>query len=286
MGPETTLRLATALRVALGHVPWQEVRPDQEFPAPRDMLEHLLTELTRAIDALRRPIDAIKHQAKTVTVGISRDVAVTRPAPGPLLRALEEVGIAAAHVSDQDAAALSALEPVIERVGGAVSYGLQGLDPLGAPTDESRIHVLHKRGVAAAMPSRADAGASLGGTKRLIVRAPRVWVGHGQRDGQPLVACPVYEKGVVTGLGLLHVSFKAEASLRERVRALRAAGRYEDIKCAVTEHDVPWTDALLEATPVALLLTAPVEALARDLTGRGEKDASGVFLRVEAEVDA
>ena len=28
--------------------------------------------LTKAIDELTRPVDAIKHQAKTVTVGISR----------------------------------------------------------------------------------------------------------------------------------------------------------------------------------------------------------------------
>lgn len=286
VAPETTLRLATALRVALGHVPWQEVRPDQVFPVPRDMLEHLLTEVARAVDALRRPIDAIKHQAKTVTVGISRDVAVARPEPGPLLRALEDVGVVADHVSDQDAAALAALEPVIQRVVGAVSYRLEGLDPLGAPTDQSRIRVVQKRGIAASMPSRADAGAPLAGTKRMIVRAPRVWVGHGQRDGLPLVACPVYDKGVVAGLGLLHVTFKAAASVRERVRALRAAGRYEDLKCAVTEHDVAWSDALLEAVPVAVLLTAPIEALARELTGRGDKDASGAFLRVEAEVDA
>ncbi|MBX3468274.1 MAG: SIS domain-containing protein [Planctomycetes bacterium] len=282
VGPGTTLRLTTALRVALGHVPWQEVRPGQPFPSPRGMLEHLLAEVARAVDALRRPIDAIKHQAKTVTVGISRE-AVARPEPGPLLRALEEVGLAAARVSDQDAAALAALEPVIERVAGAVSYRLEELDPLGAPTDLSRIVVVEKSGVAAAMTSRADAGAPLAGTKRQIVRAPRVWVGLGQRDGQPLVACPGYDEGVVRGLGLLHVAFKVGASTRERVRALRAAGRYEDLKCAVTEHDVPWGDALLDAVPVAALLTAPLEALARELAGRGD----GAFMGVGAsEADA
>jgi len=136
------------------------------------------------------------------------------------------------------------------------------------------------------MPSRADQGAPLTGTKRMIVRAPRVWVGLGQRDGMPLVACPVYKKGVVIGMGLLHIAFKAGASTRERVRALRAAGRYEDLKCAVTELDVAWSDALLDPVSLPVLLTAAVEALARELTGRPEKAPSGVFHRVAGEVGA
>ena len=36
------------------------------------MLDDLAGTLTQAIEELTRPIDAIKHQAKTVTVGISR----------------------------------------------------------------------------------------------------------------------------------------------------------------------------------------------------------------------
>ena len=39
---------------------------------PSVVIEDLTTSLTRAIEELTRPVDAIKHQAKTVTVGISR----------------------------------------------------------------------------------------------------------------------------------------------------------------------------------------------------------------------
>ena len=42
----------------------------------------------------------------------------------------------------------------------------------------------------------------------------------------------------------------------QRVRALRATGRYEDLKCSVTEHDVAWADGLLDAIPLPLLLSA------------------------------
>ena len=39
---------------------------------PAVVVDDLTAALTQAIDELTRPVDAIKHQAKTVTVGISR----------------------------------------------------------------------------------------------------------------------------------------------------------------------------------------------------------------------
>jgi len=39
---------------------------------PAALIDELVAALTAAIEELTRPIDAIKHQAKTVTVGISR----------------------------------------------------------------------------------------------------------------------------------------------------------------------------------------------------------------------
>ena len=50
---------------------------------PSVVVEDLTAALTRAIEELTRPVDAIKHQAKTVTVGISRsDEALLRGAAG------------------------------------------------------------------------------------------------------------------------------------------------------------------------------------------------------------
>ena len=48
-----------------------EHRQGRLRPAALDRRPHVLS-LTRAIEELTRPVDAIKHQAKTVTVGISR----------------------------------------------------------------------------------------------------------------------------------------------------------------------------------------------------------------------
>ncbi|MBL4847170.1 MAG: SIS domain-containing protein [Planctomycetes bacterium] len=237
-------------------------------PSPKTRLELLLTELVAGIDELRRPIDAIKHQAKTVTVGISREAGATRAPAGPLIDALVEAGAQPGAVADQDAAALAGLEPALDQALGAVVYRLEGLSPLGAPTDESRLEVAGKSGVALGMASRADTGAPLRGTKRSVVRAPRVWLGHGQRDGRALVLCPLYSEGQVTGLGLVHIRFKAELTQRVRVRALKAVGRYEDLKCAVTEWDLTWEDSYLDEFSSEELLTASPERIAEGIRRR------------------
>ena len=54
-------------------------RPIEQFQdlsgkvgTPQALIDDLVSALTKAIEELTRPIDTIKHQAKTVTVGISR----------------------------------------------------------------------------------------------------------------------------------------------------------------------------------------------------------------------
>jgi glucosamine--fructose-6-phosphate aminotransferase (isomerizing) len=256
--PDLTLRVTNALRVGLGELK----SGDASLEAT---LETALLDVTRGIDALRRPIDAIKHQAKTVTVGISRDSREARVARGILAEELARAGAEINRVIDADGAALASLAPAIARVQGATVYAITGLDPLGAPTNESQIKVLKKTGVAAKIRSRADQGAELSGTKRWLLTAPRIHVCRGERDKRSLIMCPLYEQGVVRGLGLLHVDFVDTLATRERVRALRATGRYEDLRCAVTEVDVPWDDRLLDPVPVAELLTLPVDRLAEQL---------------------
>jgi hypothetical protein len=192
-----------------------------------------------------------------------------------LVRHMVTAGAPADAISDPDAAALASLEPAIADCLGVVRYRLLGLSPLGAPTDASQIVVECKTGVAKGLSSRAEGGASLLGTKRSIVRAPRVYVGHGQSDGRSLLICPLYRGGVMDGLALLHVAFRKDLDAAGRVRALRAVGRYEDLKCAVTEWDVAWSDGLLEALSLEELLADSVEKLAetlrqRELSSAGE----------------
>ncbi len=69
----TAVRIANLLRYATGAVPLGVYQLDHgKVGTPGVLVEDLTAALTRGIDELTRPIDAIKHQAKTVTVGISR----------------------------------------------------------------------------------------------------------------------------------------------------------------------------------------------------------------------
>ena len=69
----TAVRVANLLRYASGAVPLDAYQLDHgKVGTPSVLVEDLTAALTHAIDELTRPIDAIKHQAKTVTVGISR----------------------------------------------------------------------------------------------------------------------------------------------------------------------------------------------------------------------
>ena len=67
------MRLASVLRYATGVVPLDTYQVEfGKVGTPSTVVEDLTAALTKAIEELTRPIDAIKHQAKTVTVGISR----------------------------------------------------------------------------------------------------------------------------------------------------------------------------------------------------------------------
>jgi hypothetical protein len=149
-------------------------------------------------------------------------------------------------------------------------YEVGSLDSLGAPTDASRIRVTAKTGIATGMPSRADDGCELYGSKRWLVIAPRVYVYRGLTDEHTVVLCPLSNAGAERSLALLHIDFVDELPTRERVRALDATGRYEDVRLAVTEADVPWDDGLLDPIPVAELLTDPVERLAERIVAHLE----------------
>ena len=81
----TASKVASLLRFALGSSPLEAYQIEYgKVGTPAVVLDDLAAALTLGIEELTRPIDAIKHQAKTVTVGISRsdetllDVALSR----------------------------------------------------------------------------------------------------------------------------------------------------------------------------------------------------------------
>src|SRR5207237_2125314 len=69
----TAVRVASLLRYATGIIPLDVYQVEHgKVGTPSTVVEDLTAALTQGIEELTRPVDAIKHQAKTVTVGISR----------------------------------------------------------------------------------------------------------------------------------------------------------------------------------------------------------------------
>ncbi|MEI7548552.1 MAG: SIS domain-containing protein, partial [Actinomycetota bacterium] len=70
----TAVRLVSLLRDLASDSPLEAYQhATGKIATPGSVIDDLTAALTRAIEELTRPIDAIKHQAKTVTVGISRN---------------------------------------------------------------------------------------------------------------------------------------------------------------------------------------------------------------------
>ena len=103
---------------------------------PVVVADDLTAALTAGIDELTRTIDTIKHQAKTVTVGISR--ADEELLQVPLVREVLAAGTPRDSLSYRALRTLVALDPAVERVTAWTRYRVEG-DLAG---DAATIHVV------------------------------------------------------------------------------------------------------------------------------------------------
>lgn len=237
-----------------------------------DLAESLVATLSQAIQEVTRPIDAIKHQAKTITVGISR---LEEDLEGVLREALEALGLPIREIPYRDLILLRAITPAVEEVAGATLYQVNGLGTLGEPLPESTVRVVHKTGVAAGIPSRADRPHPLMGTKEWVVRNRCAFVGLGRNDERPIVIVPHLPMGQVERLALLHLRFWGTLPLERKVSCLRDMGtRYEDLRTQVEETDLRWDDRLLETVSPRDLVTLPAAELAERLISQARVSAS------------
>jgi glutamine---fructose-6-phosphate transaminase (isomerizing) len=225
------------------------------------VFEDLAAALTRAIDELTRPVDAIRHQAKTVTVGISRSEEELFRAP--LVAAALSAGAPRERLTYRVLRALGALGPAVEEVTGFTRYRIEG--PVGAgAAGAARIFVLAKGGVAAELRSRAEGegGDVLRGTKHRASTLQEVTVAKGGTDGRTVVLIPEIRQGTVEGLTLLHARFADRlpgATMRAVLEGYQS--RYGALVDAVTET-ASFDDERLADLPVIDLLTSPVHVLA------------------------
>lgn len=227
-----------------------------------NMLNTLFKYLGEAINQLSRPVDAIKHQAKTVTVGTSR---IVEKIEGILFHALETHGIKVSQIINRNVIVLRNLQSVVSEILGSTLYKISGLNALGEPTDSTTIEVIRKEGTSKLLESRTEKDKQLKGSKRIIVTQGNVYIGKGRKDKRSVLIIPVISvspmmPNIIEYLLLLHVAFKKNISLPEKIKAL--GGKYEHIKNIVQESSNIWNDTYIECVDIEDLFGLSAEKIA------------------------
>jgi glucosamine--fructose-6-phosphate aminotransferase (isomerizing) len=253
----TAVRLSALLTDLRDDLPLEAYhRATGKVATPGVMIDDLTASLTRAIEELTRPIDAIKHQAKTVTVGISRSD------EGILDRALVQATLAAGAGRDalsySTLKVLADLDPAVQSVRGFTRYRIDG-DPAGA----ARISIVDRGGLSSEVPSRVERNPQLVGTKRRVAVERQVLVARGRADGRTVIFVPEVKAGVCVGITLLHVQFPDRLPAAVMRGVLQGYDhRYDRLVDWVSETEGVFRDDLLGELPVADLLITPISDVA------------------------
>ena len=247
LGLDVASDLTLLLKYLSGRLPVADFDLDfNQKGTAANMLNALFKCLAEAIGIMARPVDAIKHQAKTVTVGTSR---ISERIEGILFDALQRESFTIAQLTNTNIIVLKNLQAIIEQINGTTLYRIDGLNVLGEPAEETTIAVVKKTGAVADVPSRVEKDNRLKGTKRIIIRQGNVYIGKGRKDERSILIIPILTISSQTPtrieyLLLLHISFKANVDLDSKIKAL--GGKYEHIKNIVQENNIVWHNGLLE----------------------------------------
>jgi glucosamine--fructose-6-phosphate aminotransferase (isomerizing) len=254
----TAVRLASLFRYATAVLPLDVYQVEfGKVGTPSTLVEDLTAALTKAIEELTRPIDAIKHQAKTVTVGISRSDETLLQVP--LVQELLATGAARDALTYRALRTVVALDPAIDAVVGWTRYRIDG----DAARPGATIEVVDTGGIARDIPSRTADNPILRGTKHRAASEREVTVVRGRADGRTLVLVPEVKANQTIGLTLLHVRFRDRLPADVARRVLEGyRDRYEAIADQVTEVEPVMRDDVLADIDVVELLTEPVVRLA------------------------
>ncbi len=260
----TAVQLAAQFRYAVGDLPLESYQLEfGPVGTPALVLDDLAGTLTQAIEELTRPIDAIKHQAKTVTVGISRSDEMLLTAG--LVREVLDAGAPRDALSYRTLRLLADLDAAVAEVVGFTRYRVDGLDG-NTPT----VAIVNRGGISTGIESRSDRDPALRGTKHSVVMAREVLVTRGARDGRTIVLIPEVKDRQAVGLTLLHVVLHEHMSVDDLRGVLHGyRNRYNKIRDAVCETEPHLRDDRLVDLPVEDLLIDPVGGIANRLRAEG-----------------
>ncbi|MCD6586511.1 MAG: SIS domain-containing protein [Desulfobacteraceae bacterium] len=230
-----------------------------------NMFNKLFESLGDAINCLARPVDAIKHQAKTVTVGTSR---IEEKAEGILFDFLKSKNFSLAQLTITNIMVIKNLQNIINRIKGSSLYRISGINLLGEPTENTFIELIEKTGSSSALISRAEQDKRLKGTKRIIVRRGNVYIGKGRKDNRSILVIPLLSDdpsllNTIEFLILLDIGFNPDITIKSKVKAL--GGKHEHIKNLVQETNIIWEDKLLELVDMTELFGQSAEKVAESI---------------------
>ncbi|HEX3090691.1 MAG TPA: SIS domain-containing protein [Ilumatobacteraceae bacterium] len=253
----TAVRLSAMLSDMRDELPLEAYqRATGKVATPAVMIDDLTASLTRAIEELTRPVDAIKHQAKTVTVGISRsDEGVLDRA---LVQATLSAGAARDALSYHTLKVLADLDPAVQSVAGFTRYRIDG-----DPAVDAQISIVDRGGISTSVSSRVERNPQLVGTKRRVAVERQVLVARGRADKRTVIFVPEVKSGVCTGITLLHVQFPEHLPAAIMRGVLQGYDhRYDRLVDWVSETEGVFRDDLLGELSVADLLIAPISETA------------------------
>jgi len=257
----TAVRLAALFRYVDGTKPLESFQQELgDEGTPSLVVEQLTEALTRAIEELTRPVDAIKHQAKTVTVGISRsDEALLTVG---LVKELLATGVPRNHIAYRELRSVAALDPAVRKVVGYTRYRIRDMATADA-RNGATIQVLSQGGAAKGIPSRTASNPELRGTKHLVASERELLVARGRSDNRTMILVPEVDKRETVGLTLMHVEFHDHLD-KDAMRSVLSGyrHRYQALRDLVTETEPSFADSKLAEIPVVELLTVPVHVLA------------------------
>jgi glucosamine--fructose-6-phosphate aminotransferase (isomerizing) len=269
MGLEMASDLTLLLKYLSGRLPVSDFEIDFGIKGSAlNMLNKLFECLAESINCMSRPVDAIRHQAKTVTVGTSR---ISEKLEGILFETLANYQIPYAQLTNRNILVLKNLQGIVADITGAILYKIGGLNMLGEPTDGTTINIVRKEGVLKPIPSRVETDPILKGTKRIIVREGNVYIGIGRKDDRSIIVIPIISASpdtpnMIENILLLNISFKEDVPLAVKIKAL--GGKYERIKNIVQENSVKWDDQHLELVKMRALFGISAEKIGEFIVSR------------------
>lgn len=211
MGFVASSDLILLLKYLTGRLPVSDFELDFGVKGTaKNMLDTLFECLGKSINGMARPVDAIKHQAKTVTVGTSR---ISEKTEGLLFESLAAHDFKTSQLTASNILVLKNLQGIISDIKGITLYRISGLNLLGEPTDKTTIEVVRQEGTSEELMSRVKKDNVLKGTKKIIVQEGNVYIGKGRKDNRSILVIPIISASpstpnMIEYLLLLNITFK------------------------------------------------------------------------------